>query len=202
MPGRPRAAGSSRARTYSRRSPLSSFPGKATREPSGERAKRPVELRGRQRDRELERAPRRGAAAGATTAPAPRPRPRGPPPHPRRAARARRARSRAPDIAVRAGGAARGAPPRSPGGRRRCRGAARAPSCAGSAGADGSTLRGVPSGRCSQSGSSLMTDARISEAFSPANSRSPVSISKRTTPNAQMSARLSTALPLACSGDM
>ena len=37
---------------------------------------------------------------------------------------------------------------------------------------------------------------------SPANRRSPVSISHSTTPNAQRSARLSTALPRACSGDM
>ena len=37
---------------------------------------------------------------------------------------------------------------------------------------------------------------------SPSNARRPVSISKRTTPNAQMSARLSTARPRACSGAM
>ncbi len=36
----------------------------------------------------------------------------------------------------------------------------------------------------------------------PSKSRRPVSISKRTTPKDQMSARLSTALPRACSGDM
>ena len=36
----------------------------------------------------------------------------------------------------------------------------------------------------------------------PAKARVPVSISKSTQPNAQMSVRLSTALPSACSGDM
>ncbi len=42
----------------------------------------------------------------------------------------------------------------------------------------------------------------MSLTVSPWNSRFPVSISKRTTPNAQTSALLSTGLPRACSGDM
>jgi hypothetical protein len=48
----------------------------------------------------------------------------------------------------------------------------------------------------------ISTPASVSGTESPANSRRPVSISKSTTPNAQMSARLSTALPFACSGLM
>ena len=44
--------------------------------------------------------------------------------------------------------------------------------------------------------------ASVSETVSPAKSCSPVSISYSTTPKAQMSARLSTAFPRACSGDM
>jgi hypothetical protein len=61
---------------------------------------------------------------------------------------------------------------------------------------------GHAAGSRSQAGSSLMTEAMISEAVSPLKSARPVSISKRTTPNDQMSARSSTARPPACSGDM
>ena len=50
--------------------------------------------------------------------------------------------------------------------------------------------------------SSLITAAMISVAVSPRNSFRPVSISNNTTPNAQMSARLSTGRPFACSGAM
>ena len=44
--------------------------------------------------------------------------------------------------------------------------------------------------------------AIVSETVSPENTLRPVSISYSTQPNAQMSARLSTALPRACSGLM
>ena len=57
-------------------------------------------------------------------------------------------------------------------------------------------------GASARSGSTLSTAAMVSETSSPANSRCAVSISNSTTPKAQMSARLSTALPRACSGDM
>ena len=61
---------------------------------------------------------------------------------------------------------------------------------------------GVAAGRVAQSGSRVSTAASTSQTVSPANSRAPVSISKSTTPKAQTSARLSTGLPRACSGDM
>ena len=61
---------------------------------------------------------------------------------------------------------------------------------------------GTSAGSTLKSGSVLSTDARTSEMSSPSNARRPVSISYRTTPNAQMSARLSTLLPFACSGAM
>ena len=53
-----------------------------------------------------------------------------------------------------------------------------------------------------QSGSVFSTDARVSETVAPSNRRFPVSISHNTTPKAQMSARLSTVVPRACSGDI
>ena len=46
------------------------------------------------------------------------------------------------------------------------------------------------------------TDASVSVTVSPSNARRPVSISNSTQPNAQMSVRLSTACPRACSGLM
>ena len=61
---------------------------------------------------------------------------------------------------------------------------------------------GVVRGKTSQSGSRFSTEASDSETVSPPNGRRPVSISYSTTPKAQMSARLSTALPRACSGAM
>ncbi len=61
---------------------------------------------------------------------------------------------------------------------------------------------GVVPGRESRSGESVSTRARISGTVGASKSRFPESISKSTTPNAQTSARLSTAIPLACSGDM
>ena len=64
------------------------------------------------------------------------------------------------------------------------------------------TRGGTPAGRAAKSGAVFRTAASRSETVSPSKSRRPVSISKRTTPKAQMSARLSTALPRACSGDM
>jgi hypothetical protein len=60
----------------------------------------------------------------------------------------------------------------------------------------------MSSGSASQSGSSLSTEASVSEIVSPENARSPLSISYRTQPKDQTSARLSTGRPRACSGDM
>jgi len=51
-------------------------------------------------------------------------------------------------------------------------------------------------------GSRYSTRDSTSAMSSPAKARFPVSISNSTAPNAQMSARLSTERPLACSGDM
>ena len=51
---------------------------------------------------------------------------------------------------------------------------------------------GTSAGSARQSGSVFSTDANVSEIVSPLKSRWPVSISNSTTPNAQMSARLST----------
>ncbi len=61
---------------------------------------------------------------------------------------------------------------------------------------------GVAAGSASHGGSSRMTAAMISVADVPSNTRRPDSISNRTTPNDQISARRSTARPRACSGDM
>ena len=57
-------------------------------------------------------------------------------------------------------------------------------------------------GTRSQSGSFVTTAARTSVIVSPGNACRPVNISYSTTPNAQMSARRSTACPRACSGAM
>ena len=57
-------------------------------------------------------------------------------------------------------------------------------------------------GSARQSGSRSRTAASVSTSVSPANARRPVSISNSTHPNAQMSVRLSTGLPRACSGLM
>jgi hypothetical protein len=64
------------------------------------------------------------------------------------------------------------------------------------------TDAGVDDGSADHSGTVLTTETIVSVTVSPVNARRPVSISKSTTPNAQMSARLSTGLPLACSGAM
>ncbi len=61
---------------------------------------------------------------------------------------------------------------------------------------------GVAAGSVAHPGSALSTAASTSLTVSPSKSLSPVSISHSTTPKAQMSARLSTGLPLACSGAM
>ena len=61
---------------------------------------------------------------------------------------------------------------------------------------------GVSAGSAPQFGSTCRTAPRTCDTVSPVNSRCPVSISKSTTPNDQMSPRLSTVLPLACSGDI
>ena len=50
--------------------------------------------------------------------------------------------------------------------------------------------------------SDFITDASVSDTSSPWKARRPVSISNSTHPNAQMSVRLSTVFPRACSGDI
>ena len=61
---------------------------------------------------------------------------------------------------------------------------------------------GTSAGIDDQSGSLLSTVASTSGMSSPSNGRLPVSISNSTQPRAQMSARLSTGRPFACSGAM
>lgn len=61
---------------------------------------------------------------------------------------------------------------------------------------------GTPPGSTLQFGSLLTTATIVSVASSPGKARVPVSISNSTQPSAQMSVRLSTASPRACSGDM
>jgi hypothetical protein len=61
---------------------------------------------------------------------------------------------------------------------------------------------GVAAGSACQSGSRSTVAAMISPSVSPRNAVLPVSISYRTQPNAQMSVRVSTGFPHACSGDM
>ena len=68
--------------------------------------------------------------------------------------------------------------------------------------AGGARSRGSPSEAPAHCGSRVRTAASTSLTVSPSKSLRPVSISKSTTPKAQMSARRSTALPRACSGDM
>ena len=63
-------------------------------------------------------------------------------------------------------------------------------------------LAGVCAGRALQSGSRSRIAAIVSEIVSPRNAGRPVSISYNTQPNAQMSVRLSTGFPRACSGLM
>jgi len=67
---------------------------------------------------------------------------------------------------------------------------------------DRAIAAGVSAGSALQSGSWLRTAARISSTPSPRKTGRPASISYSTQPNAQMSARLSTAFPRACSGAM
>jgi hypothetical protein len=64
------------------------------------------------------------------------------------------------------------------------------------------TALGVDAGSCVQSGSRSSTTAIVSDMVSPPNARRPASISYSTHPDAQISVRLSTTLPRACSGDM
>ena len=61
---------------------------------------------------------------------------------------------------------------------------------------------GVAAGSAPRSGSRIITRPSVSCSVSPANICWPTSISQTTTPNDQMSARLSTVFPFACSGDM
>ena len=87
--------------------------------------------------------------------------------------------------------------------RRRCRAAAAADRARGSAAAALAHAGGIAPGSARQSGSSLSTAASMSATRPrPRTVACPVSASHRHTPNAQMSARLSTALPRACSGAM
>jgi hypothetical protein len=62
------------------------------------------------------------------------------------------------------------------------------------------TRAGTEGGSFVQSGALFSTVASVSEMSSPSNARVPASISYRTQPNAQISARLSTDFPRACSG--
>jgi hypothetical protein len=61
---------------------------------------------------------------------------------------------------------------------------------------------GRSAGSACQFTSSLITLASVTEMSSPWNARRPESISYNTAPNAQISARRSTAFPRACSGAM
>ena len=61
---------------------------------------------------------------------------------------------------------------------------------------------GLSAGNRDQSGSVFRTAANVSDTVSPPSNWRPVSISYNTAPNAQMSARRSTGLPRACSGDI
>ena len=61
---------------------------------------------------------------------------------------------------------------------------------------------GVSGDSNSSGGCSFSTAATVSDTLSPANARLPLSISNSTHPKAQMSVRLSTLRPVACSGDM
>ncbi len=61
---------------------------------------------------------------------------------------------------------------------------------------------GAPAGRALQSGSLLRTEASVSVTVASENVPRPVIISSRTQPKAQMSLRLSTTAPRACSGLM
>ena len=61
---------------------------------------------------------------------------------------------------------------------------------------------GVEAGSRVQSMSARSTSAIVCDVVSPSKRRRPASISNSTTPNAQMSERLSTGEPLACSGLM
>ena len=63
-------------------------------------------------------------------------------------------------------------------------------------------LGAVPSGSARQSGSRSRIAAIVSEIVAPRKASRPVNISYRTHPNAQMSVRLSTGFPRACSGLM
>ena len=60
----------------------------------------------------------------------------------------------------------------------------------------------APDGNAPRSGALFITSANVSDTSSPLKARRPVSISYSTAPNAQMSARLSTGFPRACSGDI
>ena len=61
---------------------------------------------------------------------------------------------------------------------------------------------GMSGGSAFQSGSFVSVAAMTSDSVSPSNGVRPVSIANRTQPNAQMSVRLSTSCPRACSGLM
>ena len=63
-------------------------------------------------------------------------------------------------------------------------------------------LAGVSAGSDVHSGSAPTTAARVSVTVSRPNADEPVNISKSTHPKAQMSVRLSTGWPRACSGLM
>lgn len=64
------------------------------------------------------------------------------------------------------------------------------------------TDEGVSGRSACHGGSVFNTAASVSETVAPSNKSRPVSISQTITPNAHRSARLSTAIPRACSGAM
>ena len=85
----------------------------------------------------------------------------------------------------------------------RCRAAAAGILLQAAPQADARPRAGVAAGSAAQSGSrSRIAASDVGDSSSPANAGRPVSISYSTQPNAQMSVRLSTAWPRACSGLM
>ena len=93
-------------------------------------------------------------------------------------------------------------PPAARAARRRCRAAACAGPCAGSGSAAGGPRAASRSAARRGRALCVTTAAITSVTVSPANSERPVSISHTSTPKDHTSARLSTGLPRACSGDM
>ena len=92
--------------------------------------------------------------------------------------------------------------PRDRGAHRRCRAVCASGPSRGIGAARRLIVAGVSGGSASHGGSLVMTNASVSVMSSPPKARRPASSSNSTQPNAQMSARRSTARPFACSGAM